>query len=158
MSEQSPNGVNGLSTLLVASEQVTPCAISRWAGVTPRGVAPVHRLVGHGVTCSLATNNVLNPFTPFGDGSLIRMANLYANVCRAASRQEIADCYDMITMRAAALMNRRGYGIAVGNDADLVVLDCDSVDAAVRELAPVLYSFKRGRPIVTRPPAQLHRP
>lgn len=29
----------------------------------PRGVAPAHRLIGHGVTCSLATNNVLNPFT-----------------------------------------------------------------------------------------------
>src|SRR6202008_1193045 len=62
-----------------------------------RGVTPAHRLLRHGVNCSLATNNVLNPFTPFGDGSLIRMANPYANVCRAASRQEIADCYDMIT-------------------------------------------------------------
>src|SRR5436305_4431326 len=27
----------------------------------PRGVTPAHRLVEHGVTCSLATNNVLNP-------------------------------------------------------------------------------------------------
>src|SRR5262252_1638232 len=36
-SEQSPNGVNGLSTLLVASEQVTPWSISRCAGATPRG-------------------------------------------------------------------------------------------------------------------------
>jgi cytosine/creatinine deaminase len=43
----------------------------------PRGVAPVHRLLDQGVTCALATNNVLNPFTPFGDCSLIRMANLY---------------------------------------------------------------------------------
>ena len=42
----------------------------------PRGVAPVHKLAAHGVTCSLATNNVLNPFTPFGDCSLVRMANL----------------------------------------------------------------------------------
>ena len=48
----------------------------------PRGVAPAHRLLEHGVTCSLATNNVLNPFTPFGDCSLIRMANLYANIAR----------------------------------------------------------------------------
>ena len=36
----------------------------------PRGVAPAHKLLEHGVTCSLATNNVLNPFTPFGDCSL----------------------------------------------------------------------------------------
>ena len=37
ISEQSPNGVKGLSTLLVASEQVTPCCSSRCAGATPRG-------------------------------------------------------------------------------------------------------------------------
>jgi cytosine deaminase len=110
------------------------------------------------VNCSLATNNVLNPFTPFGDCSLIRMANLYANVCRAASDAEIADCFDMITTRAAALTNRRGYGITVGHDADLVVLDCESPGSAVRELAPVVYAFKRGRRTVTRPPAVLHRP
>ena len=52
----------------------------------PRGVAPAHRLLGHGVTCSLATNNVLNPFTPFGDCSLIRMANLYANIAQIGRR------------------------------------------------------------------------
>src|SRR5262249_60605241 len=70
-----------------------------------RGVTPAHRLLHHGVTCSLATNNVLNPFTPFGDCSLIRMANLYANICQAASAAELAECFAMITTRAAALMN-----------------------------------------------------
>ena len=49
----------------------------------PRGVTPAHRLLHQGVTCSIATNNVLNPFTPFGDCSLIRMANLYANIAQA---------------------------------------------------------------------------
>ena len=49
-----------------------------------RGVTPVHKLRHEGVNCSLSTNNVLNPFTPFGDCSLIRMANLYANICRSA--------------------------------------------------------------------------
>ena len=37
-----------------------------------RGVVPVHKMLGHGVNCSLSSNNVLNPFTPFGDCSLIR--------------------------------------------------------------------------------------
>ena len=32
-----------------------------------RGVAASHKLLHHGVNCSLSTNNVLNPFTPFGD-------------------------------------------------------------------------------------------
>ena len=100
---------------------------------------------------------MLNPFTPFGDGSLIRMANLYANVCQLGPH-EFAPCHDMITACAAALMNLSGYGIAVGNDADLVVLDCETPAAAIAELAPVLYAFKRGRCTVTRQPPTLHRP
>ncbi len=36
ISEQSPNGVNGLSTLLVESEQLTPACRSLCAAVTPR--------------------------------------------------------------------------------------------------------------------------
>ena len=51
----------------------------------PRGVAPAHRLREQGVTCSLATNNVLNPFTPLGDCSLIRMANSLRQYCAAAA-------------------------------------------------------------------------
>jgi cytosine deaminase len=124
----------------------------------PRGVTPAHRLLRHGVNCSLATNNVLNPFTPFGDCSLLRMANLYANVAQTGTTHDVNECFNMVTSRAAALMNLRGYGVSIGSNADLVVLDCQSAHAAVSELAPVLYVFKRGRRTVTRAPAVLHRP
>ena len=69
-----------------------------------RGVTPVHKLLQHGVNCSLSTNNVLNPFTPFGDCSLIRMANLYANICQVGARAEVRDCFDMITSRSAGIL------------------------------------------------------
>jgi cytosine deaminase len=123
----------------------------------PRGVAPAHRLLHAGVNCSLATNNVLNPFTPFGDCSLVRMANLYANVAQAGTREDMEACFAMITTRAATLMNLGGYGLSVGNAADLIVLDCETPAQAVAELAPVLHAFKRGRRSVTRPAAVLHR-
>ena len=51
-----------------------------------RGVADANALVECGANCSLSTNNVLNPFTPFGDCSLIRIANLYANVVQRGQR------------------------------------------------------------------------
>jgi len=73
----------------------------------PRGVAPVHRLLGQGVTCSLATNNVLNPFTPFGDCSLIRMANLYANIAQIGREPDLRACFDMITTLPARLTTSR---------------------------------------------------
>ena len=112
---------------------------------TPRGVTHVHRLTANGVNCSLSTNNVLNPFTPFGDCSLIRMANLYANVCQVGAKRDIRDCFDMITTRSARLMRLNDYGLEVGKSADLVVLDCTEPESAVAELVPPLLAFKRGR-------------
>src|SRR5580658_9507061 len=45
-----------------------------------RGVADANHLAEHGVICSLSSNNILNPATPYGDCSLIRIANLHANI------------------------------------------------------------------------------
>jgi cytosine deaminase len=121
----------------------------------PRGVAPAHRLLDYGVVCSIATNNVLNPFTPFGDCSLIRMANFYANVAQLGRASELAACFDMVTVLPARLMRLRDYGIAVGNPADLVVLDCHDRSSAVAELARPLFGIKNGRRSFVCPPPRL---
>lgn len=123
-----------------------------------RGVTPVHLMLREGVNCSLSTNNVLNPFTPFGDCSLIRMANLYANICQVGLREDITECFAMISSRSAALMRLPEYGIAPGKMADLVVLDCNSRATAIAELAQPLMGFKRGRQTFSRSAPQLHRP
>jgi cytosine deaminase len=124
----------------------------------PRGVAPVHRLREQGVVCSLATNNVLNPFTPFGDCSLLRMANLYANIAQTGRPDELQACFDMVTALPARLMNLKDYGIAVGNPADLVVLDCADPVSAVAELAQPVLGMKRGRISFWHEAATLNRP
>ena len=124
----------------------------------PRGIAPVHRVREHGVVCALSTNNVLNPFTPFGDCSMIRMANLYANIAQVGTTSSHRACLDYVTVDAARLMRLDDYGIRIGNPADLVVLDCQSAEDAVREIAAPLFGFKNGQKTFTRAPAQLHEP
>ena len=123
----------------------------------PRGVAPAHRLAEAGVVCSVATNNVLNPFTPFGDGSLLRMANLYANVAQVGP-ERFGPCLDLVTTLPARLMNLRDYGTAPGCRADLVVLDAPTADAALAGIAAPVMGYKNGRRTFTRPAAQLHPP
>jgi cytosine deaminase len=123
-----------------------------------RGVTEAHRLLHYGVNCSLSTNNVLNPFTPFGDCSLIRMAQLYANIGHVGSVSDTRECLSMVTERSARLLNLKNYGVTVGAWADLAVLDAESAEQAVAELSPVLFAFKRGRRTMTRPPPELHRP
>ena len=122
-----------------------------------RGVVDVNALLDHGVNCSISTNNVLNPFTPLGDGSLIRMANLQANICQVGRVEQLRQCFAMLTERSARIMNLKDYGIAIGNPADIVVIDAATPEQAVAENAAPLVVFKRGLRTVTRPRAELHR-
>ena len=120
-----------------------------------RGVVPIHRMLRHGVNCNLSSNNVLNPFTPFGDCSLIRMANLYANVCQVGQIDDTIECFDMVTRRSAELLNLDDYGIEVGRFADLVVIDNKDRQSAVAELSQPLIGIKRGHVTFRREPARL---
>ncbi len=124
----------------------------------PRGVVKLERLREAGVLCSVATNNVLNPFTPYGDANLLRMANLYANICHVARQAELAGCLDMITTDAAHLMRLPDYGVKIGAPADLVLFDAPDAQSAVAELAQPLWGLKSGRETFTRARPVLNRP
>ncbi len=124
----------------------------------PRGVADANLLVEHGVNCSLSTNNVLNPATPYGDCSLIRIANLQANILQISHVPRLRDCFAMVTQRSARLLNLKDYGLAIGNPADIVVIDAHSPEQAVAEIRQPLAVFKRGRRTVIRHPPELVRP
>ncbi|HEX3573551.1 MAG TPA: amidohydrolase family protein [Rhodopila sp.] len=123
-----------------------------------RGVANANVLVENGVNCSISSNNILNPFTPMGDGNLIRIANMQANVCQVGEAHRLRECFAMLTDRSARLMNLKDYGIAVGNPADVVIFDAATPEAAIAEVKGPLVAFKHGVRTVTRPRAELHRP
>jgi cytosine deaminase len=113
-----------------------------------RGVADANLLIEHGVNCSLSTNNVLNPATPYGDCSLIRMANLYANVLQLDRPAQLRECFRMLTDRSAQLLNMRDYGLEVGLAADIVLFNAQTPEQAVAEIAQPVAVFKRGRQTV----------
>ena len=121
-----------------------------------RGVADANALIAQGANCAIATNNVLNPFTPYGDCSLVRIANLYANIVQRGTPQDLADCFAMISSRAARIMRRTDYGIAVGNPSDLVVWNAQSPSDVIATVASPLAGYKRGRRVFTRERAVLH--
>jgi cytosine/creatinine deaminase len=123
-----------------------------------RGVADANALIEHGANCSIATNNVLNPFTPYGDCSLVRIANMYANVIQRGTDKDLAECFAMITERPARILRKSDYGIAVGNPADLVVWNAQSPAEVIAKVAQPLIGFKRGRKTFSRELPVIHRP
>jgi cytosine deaminase len=115
-----------------------------------RGVTDANTLIENGANCTISTNNVLNPFTPYGDCSLTRIVNLYANVVQRYGPQDLGVCFEMITDRAARLMRLADYGIAVGKAADLVVWGEATPADVIAKCALPLAGYKRGRRIFTR--------
>ena len=123
-----------------------------------RGLADANALIAYGANCSIATNNVLNPFTPYGDCSLVRVANMYANVIQRGTQRDLTQCFEMITDRPARILRKKDYGIAVGNPADLVVWNAQTPAEVIATVAQPLMGFKRGRRTFTHEAPTLHRP
>jgi cytosine/creatinine deaminase len=123
-----------------------------------RGVADANALIAQGANCSISTNNVMNPFTPFGDCSLVRIANMYANVVQRGTQGDLTDCFAMLTDRPARILRRKDYGIAVGNPADLVVWNAKTPAEVIATVAQPVMGFKRGQRLFTREIATLQRP
>ena len=123
-----------------------------------RGVTDANTLIENGANCTIATNNVLNPFTPYGDCSLTRIVNLYANIVQRYGPKDLGVSFEMITDRAAKLMRLKDYGIEVGKAADLVVWGETLPSDVIAKCALPLAGFKRGRRIFSREMPALQRP
>ncbi len=114
-----------------------------------RGLAPARRLHEAGVNVAVATNNVQNPFTPFGDADLLRIANLLANAAHFGTAEDLLLVLDMATTHGARALRRADFGLVEGARADLVLLDCTEPAAAVAALPERLLVMKDGAVAVT---------
>lgn len=125
--------------------------------LVPRGVAPAHVLMRAGVVCTIATNNILNPFTPFGDCSLPRMANLFANLSHLGTSDALEDCFAMIADAPAKLLGR-ARKIEVGAPATFIVLPARSRAQSVAEISRPIWGMKNGRVSFEHPEPRLATP
>jgi cytosine/creatinine deaminase len=110
-----------------------------------RGVAPIHQLADLGVITGIAVNNIQNLFTPFGDGDVLKICTLLAQVLQLGTARRHELCLEMATTLAARAIGVENHEIAVGNIADLVILKAQSATEAVA-IAPIERTvIKNGR-------------
>jgi cytosine/creatinine deaminase len=116
---------------------------------TWRGVTRLEELRAAGVNISISTNNIVNPFTPYGHPDLLRQALVTAMAAHLGNLDQMAWLLDLITINPARAIGLKDYGLAEGCQADLVVLDAADPAQAITEQAEKLWVFKAGR-IVAR--------
>lgn len=114
-----------------------------------RSLTPVRALRDGGVNVCLATNNIRNAFTPYGTGDLLNIAQLALPACHLGGADDQATVLSMLTTGPAKALGLQHYGLAVGKDADLVLMDTQAVSDVILDLPARLMVLKRGKVVAT---------
>jgi cytosine deaminase len=94
--------------------------------------ARVRELLSAGTTVCLGQDDISDAYYPYGRNNMLEVAFLASHLLWMMSRADMETLYDMITTAPAKAMNVANHGIAVGNAANLVVLDKPDVNEALR--------------------------
>lgn len=118
-----------------------------------RGLTQVKEMLGAGVNVAFGHDDVMDPWFPMGTANPLQVAHVGALATQMTSPAQIAECFAMVTTRAAeALSLGDSYGIAVGRPASLIVLPAtDPFDAVRRQVRP-WYVIAHGRIVAETPP------
>jgi cytosine deaminase len=117
-------------------------------GLIRRGPTRVQELLDAGVNVALSSDNIRDPFRPFGNADILEETLLAAQVFRMDTPSRLMEAYRMATFNPVKAMKTGGYGLKEGDRANLVVLDAPSVPEAILGQSEKTYVVSRGKIIV----------
>ena len=112
----------------------------------------VPELMAAGITVAFGHDCVMDPWYSLGSADMLEVAQMGLHVAQMTSQAQMCACFDAVTGNAAKVLGLDGYGIAVGNPADFVLLQARDPVEAIRLRANRLMVVRRGR-IVAQTPA-----
>ena len=115
-----------------------------------RGLTRVKEMQALGITVGWGQDCVLDPWYSLGTADMLDVAFMGLHVAQMTHPAEMARCFDMVTTQNAKIMNLDGYGLKVGDQASLVVLDANNPVEALRLRPDRLCVISKGRVIVER--------
>jgi cytosine/creatinine deaminase len=110
-----------------------------------RTLTPIRALRDGGVNMCIATNNIRNAFTPYGNGDLMLTAMITIPAGHLGGADDLHTVLPMITTNPAKAIGLQGYGLQVGSNADMVLLDTESVTNAIIDTPSRLFVIKNGK-------------
>lgn len=112
-----------------------------------RGQTRVPEMRAHGINVAFGQDCTMDPWYSLGSADMLDVAHMGLHVGQLTSREAMRFCYEAITTNAARVMNLAGYGLAVGCNADLVILQAADPIEAIRLRARRLAVIRRGKVI-----------
>jgi cytosine deaminase len=112
--------------------------------------ARVKDLYKAGVRIALGQDDIADAYYPFGRNNMLEVAFLAAHLMWMNSRAEMEILYDLITTNAAQALGEDNHRLKVGGNADLVVLNAESVWESIWNHEAPLHVIKSGKEITTK--------
>jgi cytosine/creatinine deaminase len=111
----------------------------------PRGITRVRELLDAGVPVACGQDDIDNWFYAFGRNDMLEVAHYMAHNGQFAWQGEVDRVLPMVTTTPAQVLGLADYGLAVGAQANLVVLDATEWHQALQFQAAKRYVVLRGR-------------
>ncbi len=101
-----------------------------------RGLTQVKELLTNDVNVAFGHDDIMDPWYPLGTANPLQVAHVGAHATQLMSHTEIAECFAMVTKRAAAVLGLDDdYGIAANRPASFMLLPAtDAFDAVRRQV------------------------
>jgi cytosine deaminase len=117
-----------------------------------RGLTRVRELLAAGVPVAFGQDCVLDPWYSLGTADMLDVAFMGLHVAQMTSPGDMRRCFDLVTSEPAHILGLRGYGLQVGADASLVVLEAGDPIEAIRLRATRLVVISKGKVVARTPP------
>lgn len=111
-----------------------------------RGVTRIREMVEMGINVATAQDTICDGFHLYGTGDPLDYGLVGAYTAQYNTPRTARIIFDMLTFNSARIFApSEGYGLAVGNDADLNVIDAENVQEALRTRASRPYIVRKGK-------------
>ena len=120
-----------------------------------RGLTRVKEMQEAGLNVCFGHDNLSDPWYPLGIGNMLQVLHMGIHACHLTGYEQMVHAFDLITTNSARTMSvTEQYGLEEGKPGNLIVLDAADEYDALRRMATVRYSIRRGRVISETKPAE----
>jgi cytosine deaminase len=119
-----------------------------------RGLTRVRELMEAGLNVSLGQDCTMDPWYSMGSADMLEVAHMGIHVAQMGGIEDKKQIFNAITTNSAKTMGLEDYGLEVGCNADLVILQANDVVEALRLKPTRLYVLNKGK-VVSQTPARI---
>ncbi len=117
-----------------------------------RGMTRVPEMLAAGIPVAFGQDCAMDPWYSLGSGDMLEVAHMGLHVAQMAGQDAMRACFKAVTETPAQILGLQGYGLDVGCNADMVMLDAGDPIEAIRLRAARLCVIRRGK-VISRTPA-----